>query len=791
MNYIKVAWRTLKRFKMFSFIYLMGLSIGLAVVLLDGLWIRDELAFNKVYKNYSQIAQVMHRDFVNGERMVYPWNPAHLGDLLRKDFQNDFTYIVMSTYPSAHILTYQGNKISEEGNYMSRDVSKMIGLHFIKGQAEGSENFNSIFLSEKSANAIFGGKDPMNAILRLDNQVDVKVTGVYQDLPDNSEFKNLSFITPWELLEAMNPGLKSGNPWYNCNYLTYVQIGQKGDFDKISEKIKNIKQQSRPANETDPSKIEMFLHPMAKWHLYAEFKDGKNVGGRIGSVWLFGAIGIFILFLACINFINLTTANSQRRAKEIGIRKTIGSRRYQLFYQFMIESLLVVLFSFLTALLMVSVFLPFFNLLADKQLVVLWDDPGFWGVCISCAVLTGLLAGLYPALYLSSFQPVKVLKGVFRFSKAAIFQRKSLIVFQFAISVVLVISTIIIFQQIQFSKNRPIGYNLKNLINFPISPEINSHFMSFRDELIKSGAAIELTKSANSTIDYNISDDRITWEGKDANISYSFPISNVTSGYGKTIGWQILKGRDFSGTVISDSSAFILNEASVKFMGFKDPIGKTVKWNDKAFHIIGIIKDIVFESPYKPVQPYIYQMTGDQSYVVTAILNNRKGVVGSLDIFKTTFEKYSPAEIFDYKFVDQEYSRKFGEEERISRLASFFSALAIFISCIGIFGFATLMADQRIKEIGIRKVMGSSVYGIWRLIAGDFVWLTIFSILIASPIAWYFVHNWLQDYPYRVEISGFVFIITGLGLIAITLGTVSYQIIKAALINPVKILRSE
>ena len=378
MNYLKIAWRSLKTNKGFTFIYIVGLSVGLAVVVLDGLWIRDELSFNKYHKNYSRIAQVMHHDLVNGERFSLVWNPAHLGDLLKTECGSDFKHIIMSTYPGAHVLTYEDKKISQEGNYMDQDAPDMLGLEMIKGSQQGLKNIYTILLSERLAKSLFGNKDPINTVVRLDNLADVKVTGVYRDLPFNSEFKNLSFIAPWDLYLALNPGIKSGNPWYNNNYLTYVQIADQGKFNLISDKIRNIRQSSRPKSEVDPYKTVFFLQPMAKWHLYSEFKNGINTGGKIEFVWLFGAIGLFILLLACINFMNLNTANSQRRAKEIGIRKTIGSLRYQLFIQFLTESVLIVVLSIIVSFILVLAILPSFNELTDKSLSIPWGSPAFW-----------------------------------------------------------------------------------------------------------------------------------------------------------------------------------------------------------------------------------------------------------------------------------------------------------------------------------------------------------------------------------------------------------------------------
>jgi putative ABC transport system permease protein len=790
-SYFKIAWRNLLKNRASSFINIGGLAVGMAVALLIGLWIYDELSFNKYHQNYDHIAQVMKHETFNGERVTLIWNPYLMGDILRNEYGSDFKRVVMSTYPSGHILTYKEKKIIKEGNYMDQEAPNMLSLEMIKGSQDGLKDPNSILLSESVAKVFFGNDDPINKFMRIDNMANVKVMGVYKDMPFNSEFRNLSFIAPWVLLLNISGMKADPDPWNNNNYLTYVQIADQSDMNKISIKIKDLKKNKLSKVNADLYKPEVFLQPMSKWHLYSEFKNGVNTGGRIQFVWLFCIIGIFVLLLACINFINLSTARSQNRAKEIGIRKTIGSNRCQLINQFFTESLLIIVFSFLLGLLLVQLVLPFFNEIADKKISILWTNPWFWVSSIFFCFFTGIVAGLYPSFYLSSFEPVKVLKGTFKAGHFAILQRKTLVVLQFTVSVILIIGTIVVFRQIQFAKNREIGFNPKDLITMPITPEINNHFNSFRDELKNSGAAIEVDESANSTTESNIVSGGFNWVGKDPNLSTAFPISNVTHGYGKTIGWKIKEGRDFSGEFTSDSSAFILNEAAVKFMGLKNPIGKTIKWNDKPFQVIGVIKDIIFESPYQSIRPYIYQMTGDQSYVVTVKINTRMGVSKALSDIEKIFGKYNPELPFDYKFIDQEYSKKFGDEERIGKLASFFAVLAIFISCLGIFGLATFIAEQRTKEVGVRKVLGASVFSIWRLLSKDFIMLLIISLIIASPTAYYFMHNWLQNYPYHSEISWWIFVLAGIGALLITLLTVSFQAIKAALMNPVKCLRME
>jgi ABC-type antimicrobial peptide transport system permease subunit len=791
-NYFKTAWRNLIKNKMHSLVNIIGLSIGMAVALLIGLWIYDELSFNKNFENYDNIAQVMHHDTFNNERETLVWNPYHFADLLRKNYAADFKYVIMSTYPSKHTLKYGEKLLSEEGNYMGNEVPYMLSLKMINGSKDGLKDPYSILLSKSIAKALFGDDDPINKIIRIDNVADVKVTGVYKDLPYNSDFKNLLFIAPWNLFLSIYPGIKADpNPWSNNNYLTYVQIADNADMDKLSGKIKDFKKDN--LDETSAKLINpvVFLQPMSKWHLFSEFKNGKNVGGQIEFVWLFGIIGMFVLVIACINCMNINIAHSQKRAKEIGIRKTIGSERWQLIVQFFLESLFIVAFAFIISILLVQLALPFFNQVADKKISILWSNVWFWLCCLVFCLFTGLVAGLYPAVYLSSLRPLKVLKGTFKVAHLAILQRKALIVFQFTVSVILIICTIVVLRQIQFAKNRQIGYNPKNLITIANTPNIYNHFTSLRDELIKTGAAIDVVESSNPTTENYVTVGNLNWEGKDPNVSVNIAVNAVTSDYGKTIGWNIIKGRSFSKDLASDSSAFIINEAAVKFMGFKNPIGKTIEYNNKPFHVIGVIQDIVVESPYSQTVPYIYLMSGDAALVVTIKLNPAIGLSNAINEAKKVFTKFDSESPFDFKFVDQEFAKKFSDEERIGTIASFFAALTIFISCLGLLALSSLIIEQRRIEIGIRKVLGATVITLCKLLSKDFVALVAISFLIAAPVSYYFMHHWLENYSYRTTISWWIFATAGVSALLIAILVVNFQAVKAAITNPVKSLRTE
>ncbi|QHT69218.1 FtsX-like permease family protein [Rhodocytophaga rosea] len=791
-NYLTVSFRNLLKHKVYSFLNIGGLSVGMAVAMLIGLWMYDEFSYNRYHKNYDRIARVMQHNIYNGNKESQVSNPAKMAEEILANYGSDFKYVLQSSWTNTHILKYGDKTLSTFGNYFEPAVTDMLSLRMLKGTRNGLQDPYSVLLSESVAKAVFGNADPMNKVIKLNNKYDVKVTGVYEDIPYNSEFRELNILLPWELYLIHNDWIqKMNDPWDSNFTQTFAQLAEHADVDQVSAKIKNVKY-NKINQEDKRYKPEVFLHPMNKWHLYSEFKNGVNVGGRIQFVRLFGIIGIFVLLLACINFMNLATARSEKRAKEVGIRKTLGSIREQLIFQFFSESVLVSVLAFFLALFLVQFSLPFFNEVADKKMTVLWLNPLFWLASISFILLTGIIAGSYPALYLSSFQPVKVLKGTFRAGRFAAIPRKALVVLQFTVSVTLIIGTIVVFRQIQHAKNRPIGYDRNGLIQVDvIIPEIHNHFEVVRTELKSQGAIVEMTESTSPTTEVWNTNGGFNWEGKDPNLAIDFPNSGVTYEFGKTVGWQFKEGRDFSRDFATDSAAFVINEAMVKFIGLKNPVGTQIKWNNKPFTIIGVIKDMVVQSPYQPVRASLFHLSNDGGNVILAKLNPAKTARESLAKIEQVFKKYNPASPFEYKFVDEQYAKKFGDEERIGKLAGVFAGLAILISCLGLFGLASFTAEQRIKEIGVRKVLGASVMDLWLLLSKDFVRLVIVSLLVAIPIAYFLMYTWLQRYEYRSGISWWIFAMAAIGALLITLLTVSYQAIKAALANPVKSLRNE
>jgi putative ABC transport system permease protein len=793
-SYFKTAWRNLSGNKFFAIINIGGLTVGMAVAMLIGLWIWDELSYDKQNINYDKVAEVMRQTTVNGEVGTRSASPIPLANELRKNYGNDFKHVVLSWWNREHILSFGNNKFTRVGKFMEPEAPEMLSLKMQTGNWNGLKDPSSILLSASAAKAIFGDADPMNKVMRIDNKMDVKVTGVYDDIPDNSRFRNVAFIAPWDLFASSDDLIKSvKTSWGYDAAEIFMQIADNADVNNVSFKIKNTElDKIKDDKGLLAYKPVVLLQPMSKWHLYAEWKNGINTGGAIQFVWLFGIIGVFVLLLACINFMNLTTARSEKRAKEVGIRKAIGSLKKQLIAQFFTESFSVVLPAFAVSLFVIQMALPFFNAVADKKISVPWTNPLFWIAGISFCLFTGLVAGSYPAFYLSSFKPVKVLKGTFKTGRLAALPRKVLVVLQFTVSVILIICTIVVFQQIQFARNRPIGYNTNGLIQLQMNtPEFYGHEQSLRDDLIKTGVVNEVAESSSPVTGVWSGRSGFEWKGKDPDLQTEIGSIAVTTEYGKTIGWKLKEGRDFSKDFSTDSSSLIINEAAVRFMNLKNPIGENVKWDDENYKVIGVIKNMIVESPYEESRQIVYSLKKEKLNFILVKMNPSVSASDALQKIQAVFEQYTSSSPFDYKFVDENYGKKFAAEKRVGKLASFFSALAIFISCLGLFGMASFMAEQRIKEIGVRKVLGASAFNLWKLLSKDLVLLVFISFLFAIPIAWLFMYNWLQNYEYRTSISLWIVIITCLATLVITVFTVSFQAIKAALANPVKSLRAE
>lgn len=790
-NYFRIAWRNLNRNKGFAIINILGLSIGMAVVILIGLWIKDEVSYNRSFKNYDRITQVMHHwDNVAYHKIsTETVMPIPASTELRSKYGSYFKYIALQRPSGDHILSYGGKKMNEKGLFAEPELTDMLSPKMIAGTLHGLNDPSAIMISAVFAKAMFGDTDPINKMISIDNKSVLKVTGVFEDFPRNTSFYGTRFMIPWAYYVANQAWVKrSYDQWNNNSFFIYAQLADHAAITHTTAAIRDVLKGKPGRNDH----AEVFLQPMSKWHLYSEFSNGKNVGGSIRYVWIFGTIGLFVLILACINFMNLNTARSQKRAREVGVRKVVGSVRYQLIFQFLGEALIIAGMAMLLAILLVLLALPWFNSLADKSIVFPWSMVSFWMGITGLTLLTGLLAGSYPAFYLSSLQTLKVLKGTFKTGPLAVLSRKVLVVLQFTVSVALIIGTIIIFKQIEHARNRPLGYDRNGLINISMTtPELHGKYDVLRDELINSGAAANMAEASNPATDIYAHLTGFDWPGKDPAVNPTFAVSWITHDFGKTVDWQFTAGRDFSRNFATDTFGLILNESAVAYMGLKHPVGETIKFDDKNFHIIGVIKNVIMESPFSKAAPTVFMMDYGNASEITIRINPNIGVPAALAKIERIFQRYAPAAPFDFRFADEDYAGKFASENRISQLSACFALFAIFISCLGIFGLAAFTAEQRIKEIGVRKVMGASVVNLWSLLSKEFLLLTLMSFGIAMPVAWWFMHQWLQRYDYRIDISLWTFVITALATLLITLGTVSFQAIKAALTNPIKSLRTE
>ncbi len=785
-NFFKVAWRNLLRNKGFSFINIAGLAIGMAAAILITLWIQHEMSYDQFHVKKDRIYEAWNKAHFSGKLQCWNTTPKILARTLEKDVP-EVERAVRVYWPRNILFSLGEKRLTAAGNQVDTGFLQMFSFPMLKGNPQTALNDGySIVLTEKLAKNLFGDEDPMGKILKLDNKDNFTVTGILKDLPNNSRF-GFEFLTNWELVKRQG---EDDSSWGNNSTRTYVLLKENASMASANDKIKGIK--VRYSKDEDPN-WEMFIYPSSRWRLYSSFTNGKEDGGLIDFVKLFGVIALFILLIACINFMNLSTARSEKRAKEVGIRKVVGAQKGSLIGQFIGESIMIACIAGILALGLVQLSLPAFGKLTDKELHLDFANIYFWLSAIGFIVFTGIVAGSYPAFFLSSFKPVKVLKGTFKAAHALVTPRKMLVVLQFTFAIILIICTSIVKQQIDHAQNRETGYDRNNLVYHFLTDELRKSYPLVKNELLSSGVATSVSRTS-SPLTQGWSDTwGFEWVGKDPADKTDFDRYVADEELVKTAGFRITRGRDFNLKEFpTDSSGMILNESAVKAMNFKDPIGQIVKDDGREYHVVGVINDFILQSPYYPTKPMVIEgCSNDWMNVIHFKLNAANSTADNLTKAEAIFKKYNPEYPFEYKFIDEEYSRKFKAEERTGTLAALFAGLTIFISCLGLFGLATYMAENRIKEIGIRKVLGASIPGITALLSKDFLKLVMISFVIASPVAWWMMDKWLQDYPYHVNIHWYVFAIAGLLSFLISVLTVSYQAIKAAVANPVKSLRTE
>ena len=786
-NYLKIAWRSLKQNKGLAFINIFGLAIGIAFTLLIGLWIQHETSYDNFHTNKSRLALLLKHNNFNNVKNTLPNQPLPLYDELKNNYP-DIKRLSRMEGASQFSLMVGENKFTKSGLYVDPDFLQMLTFPIVKGNAATALNDpNAIVLTESLAATLFGKEDPIGKTIKLNNQYTVLVSAVAKDVPDNSTI-NFEFLAPFSFRIQNSKRIQQAQTQWSNNFLKYVvEVKEGSSMEAISKKIRTLVMEKRKDGITQ----FLFLHPMQKWHLYNEFKEWVNTGGRIEYVRLFSIIGIFVLLIACINFMNLSTARSEKRAKEVGIRKAVGSQRVQLILQFLSESMLTAFLAFLLSILLIQLLLPLLKDVGFENIHFRFGDVKLWASLLGVCILTGLIAGSYPALYLSSFTPIKVLKGTLKQGVAAVSFRKVLVILQFTISIGLIVCTFIVFQQINHAKDRNLGYNPDNLITIASGKDLNKNYEAYKQELLNTGYVTSVAQSSSPMTDINNSWSDFTWQGKDPNIRTSFDVVMTDWDYHTTAGLNILKGRPFSREFKTDSNAILINEAAEKLIGFKDPLGKVVSLGTEPLTVVGVVQNVVMRDPFQPVAPTIILFNVDNTSNMLLRITTGADLTKALAVIQSITEKYNPAYPFEYRFVDEEFGKKFIIENQVGKLAGILAGLAVFISCLGLFGLAAFMAERRTKEIGIRKVLGASVTNLWMLLSKEFVLLVFLAALIASPLAFWLMHDWLLKYNYRINIQGWVFVLAGLLAVIITVFTVSTQAIKAALANPVKALRNE
>ncbi|WP_353719221.1 ABC transporter permease [Dyadobacter sp. 676] len=786
-NYFKIAFRNLLKSKTFSAVNIMGLALGMACSLAILLWIRDERGVDAFHANKDQLYRIYMREYFSGKVQGVIWTPGPLAEELKKsvpeiEMTTPFSWTVPQTFSV-------GTKTHKQAtNWASGDFFKMFSFKLLQGTPDGAlRDPGSIAISRNMAEVFFGSPEQaIGKAIRYDNRKEMTVTAVFENIGTNSTLQFDCLMT-WDAYIDDNGWAKD---WGNTDPLTFFKLRKDADPAKVEAKMRHLLDKTnRDAGK--PYKTQLAMQPFHEYYLNSNIKDAKMDGGRIEYVRLFTFVAVFILLIACINFMNLATARSTRRAKEVGVRKVVGAMRSMLAGQFMGEALLITLLSAGLAVLLVALLLPSFNSLTGKQMVLPVSEPSFWGIIAGLLIVTSLVAGSYPAMFLSSLNPVRILKGALKSDSSSGWVRQGLVVFQFGLSVILIVGMIIIYRQVGFVQNKNLGFDRENLVYFPIEGELFNKFDILKTELSRIPGVKHVSHMTATPASNGNGTDGITWPGSDPNDQVRFTPVGVGYDFIKTMDLKMALGRDFSRDFPTDSSGVIVNETAVKVMGLKEPVGREIKWGKSKVHIVGVLKDFHFQSLHTAIRPLIAYLGARQpSGNVVIRIEAGKTPETLVTIGKVT-RKLNPNVPFTYAFTDQEYARQYQSEQIVGKLAGYFAFLAIFISCLGLFGLAAFTAEQRTKEIGVRKVLGASVAGIVALLSRDFLKLVVMAIVLASPVAWYIMKQWLQGFAYQIDIEWWMFALAGVIAVLIAVFTISFQSIKAATANPVRSLRSE
>jgi putative ABC transport system permease protein len=787
-NYLKTAFRNLWKNKSFSLINIMGLALGLACSLLIMLWVNDEYNVDAFHKNGSRLYSVIERQYRDGQVNAFHGGPGIMADEMKRvlpevQYATNYAWNELSTFEANNKI------IKQHGNNGGQDFFKMFSFPLLEGNAiTALQTPSDIAISKKMAEDFFGSAaEAINKTIRYENNKDLKITAVFDNVPKNSTAQ-FDYILNWQSFLERNSWAKD---WTNNGPACYIMLREGTDAKAFEKKIARFLDKYNK-EQTPHSYIRLGMERYGDVYLHSNFdKNGNISGGRIQYVKLFSIVAIFILLIACINFMNLTTARSIKRAKEIGIRKVVGAVRFALIRQFIGEALLIVAIAIVISLTIAVLVLPQFNQLTRKEILMPFNDAGFWLSITALLLITGFISGSYPALYLSSFKPVRVLKGSLKFSGNALWFRKGLVVFQFMLSIMLIIGTIVVTKQVNYIQTMNLGYDRENLIYLPLEGDLTPKYELFKNKVLNMPGVKDITRITTEPTQIENGTGGVQWDGKDPNADIDFTQSAVGYDFIKTMRLRLIQGRDFSKDFPTDSVGYLINESALKIIGYKDPVGKPLTFWQRKGTIIGVLKDFHFNSLHTQINPLILRL-GENIEWGSALVRTEPGKTRqALASLEKVCGELNPKFPFTYKFSDEEYQKLYKSEQVVSQLANYFAFLAIFISCLGLLGLVIFTAEQRTKEFGIRKVLGASPASLFNLLSKEFLLLVLIAMVIASPLAWIAMNNWLQNYVYRINISWWMFVIAGSAALLIALMTVSFQAIKAAVANPVKSLRTE
>ncbi len=780
---IKLAFRNYRRHRSSFFINVIGLSTGLACGLLIFLWVYDELKVDQFHEKGDRIFRVMeHQQYTEG--IMTTWStPGLLSGALAEEVP-EIEYGLTLNWPNRYTLSVEDQNIKVTGRYVSKDFFNVFSYPLLEGNANSVLNDrSSIVLSRSTAENLYGTVDnAMGKTLELEHEEVLSVSGIFEDVPTTSS-QEFDVILPYEKYLDENEWLHN---WGSNSPPTVVALHPGADAEAVSMKIADfVKERSENSNVT------LFLKPFTRSYLYGRYENGVQAGGRIEYVRLFSIIAVFILLIACINFMNLSTARGSRRAKEVGVKKVLGVQRSVLTYQYLVESMLTAMISLIFAIIAVALFLPKFNLITDKE-ISFSVDPVIWGSFLLITVITGLLAGSYPALYLSSFKPVTVLKGEIKSTLGELWARRGLVIFQFTLSVILIISVMVVYQQVNYVMEKNLGYDKDHLVHFALDGNLSEDADAFLAEAKRLTGVENISTIAHDLVGQQNNTSGLQWEGKNPEDRILFENVRVNYDLIETIGVELKEGRSFSRDYGADSTKIVFNEAAIEVMGFEDdPIGKTIRlWDEHNLEIIGVVKDFHFKSLHETVSPLFFRLTPEQTWRVMARLEGGKEKEG-LEQIQALYEQFNPGFPFDYRFVDEEYARQYAAEQRVATLSRYFAGFAILISCLGLFGLAAFTGERRKKEIGVRKVLGASVFNVVLLLTRDFTRLVLLSICVGIPIAYMIADTWLERFQFKIGIHWWFFLGAGLIVLVVSWLTVSSQAFMAASVNPNDCLRDE